>query len=133
MEELNDVDTVKEKVKEEVEVVVKTKSRVKREDLEILTQNAASTGALALSLMLASKCPIPELYEVVEDHLRHNERMRKDLGFAEAIPAEIISGHISTKIGEIVAKMKTKVQEKGKVGFQIPTSNDPESDPSKMN
>ena len=103
--------------------------KVKKDDLEALTEKMAATGALTLILLAATRCPEPRVYAEVEGYLRDNEALRKNLELRPLFPAEMLSGYFSGKIEE-VTKLGEKLKGKMPIGFQIPN---PEANKDKMN
>jgi hypothetical protein len=72
--------------------------KVKKQDLEKITQGAAKVGLLAFVSLVALNCDVPEVYEVLERFLKRTEDLRKDLGLDRLVPEDVTSGMISSAI-----------------------------------
>lgn len=104
--------------------------KVKKEDLEELTKDAAKLGMLALNILTMTGCPYPDMYEFVEKFEVKVDGLREQLGLEKLMPPELGEGLLSKKVAEREALREIEATTKKpnrSIGFQIP------SDPSKMN
>jgi hypothetical protein len=100
--------------------------KVKKEDLEQLTRQTAMAGTLALVLLTVTECPAKEVFEVMNDTLKRNEALRKELELKALIPDDLLSKfgdlfEISKLKAMLSAKAEQEAEKKSGIGFQMPS------------
>lgn len=74
-----------------------------KKEVEEFTEEALAIGGLALASLKMSGCPLPEIYEMVEDFIIHVDKHRNSLELEPIAPPEIHYKPFSKKIAKMVA------------------------------
>lgn len=100
--------------------------KIKKEELETLTEAAVGVSEVAMALLLATECPVPVVYEAVEQVCVLADKVRTSLELPSIAKEVMTSGKISKRVAKALAEAKEKKTERKAIGFEAPKSEEVE-------
>ena len=97
--------------------------KIKKSDLESLTQSSAECVAIGILALAASSCPLSDFYQALEELAKKADALRVELGLTEIFPALLKNGKLSEAIAEAKGLLEVKKFDLSKLQY----------DPKKVN